>query len=128
MIQRILVIALLLSGLFLLNPLSASAFDPFSPTTIDCSGKEAKSAVCNTTNTDPISGTDGILNKVTAIIAYVAGIAAVIIIIVSGISFITANGDANKISNARRMLIYALIGLVVIILAKAIVTYVIVRL
>lgn len=83
------------------------------------------SAICNRTNNDPISGNDGVLAHVTTIVAFVAGAAAVIIIIVSGIRYITAGGDSNAVSSAKNMLIGAIVGLVVIVLAKALITFLI---
>ena len=49
----------------------------------------------------------------------VAGLAAVMII-VAAIVFITANGDPEKIATARQALIWAIVGLVVAILAYSI--------
>lgn len=94
------------------------------------SGRNAdKSAVCeDKTKNDPLTGSDGLLIKIANIIAYVAGAAAVIMIIVAGIRFITANGDANTISSARGTIISALIGLVIIALAGTIINYVVSRL
>jgi FtsH-binding integral membrane protein len=42
-------------------------------------------------------------------------------LIFAGFRFITANGDANSISAARNMIIYAVIGLVIAVLAQFIV-------
>jgi len=106
-------------------PVSASAYNVFDG--VDC-GKtdQAKSAVCQSkTNNDPISGDNGILLKVTNIIALVAGIAAIIIIIISGINFMTSGGDSAKVASARSALIGALIGIAVIVLARALITYVV---
>ncbi len=50
-----------------------------------------------------------------------AGIAAVIFIILSGIKFLLSGGDAKQVEGARKTLTYAIIGLVVILLASFIV-------
>lgn len=111
-------------------PATSYAWDPFGPETVDCDsgGKQAKSAVCKDPGGDPLAGPDGLLIKLTNIVAYIAGIAAIIMIIISGINFMTASGDPAKVSSARSSLTNAIIGLVVIIMAKAIITYVVVRL
>ena len=54
----------------------------------------------------------------------VLGIVAVVVIVVAGQRYIVAHGDPGKIVQARNMLIYALIGLVVAILAFAIVSFI----
>lgn len=106
-----------------------AAFNPFGG--VECkTGQEANnSAVCQgKTTEDPVSGTNGALLKITNIIAYVAGAAAVIILIVAGIYFITAGGDPAKVKSARDAVRNAVLGLLVIILARAIITFVIRRL
>lgn len=51
-------------------------------------------------------------------------IAAVIMIVVSGFLFVTAAGNSEKVTKARNFLIYALIGVVVAILARGLVALV----
>jgi hypothetical protein len=58
---------------------------------------------------------------------FILGILAVIMIIVSGIKYVTSNGDASKIKSAKDTLTYSIVGLVVAILAYAIVNYVVTR-
>jgi cytochrome bd-type quinol oxidase subunit 2 len=58
------------------------------------------------------------------IMSIIAGITAVIMIIISGFRFITANGDSNTVSAARRTLMYALVGVVVVALSQTIVWFV----
>lgn len=87
------------------------------------------SAVCNrgSSDNDPIAGQGGILLKATNIVAIVAGAAAVIIIIVSAIRFVTSAGEAGKVKKARDGILYSLIGIAVIILARSIILYVLNR-
>lgn len=53
---------------------------------------------------------------------------AVIVIIIAAINFATAEGDPDKISRAKKTIIYAAIGLIVCLSAEAIVLTVIGRL
>jgi hypothetical protein len=118
-----LALSLLVCGTVAVTPALASGIF----TGVDCSGAASKSAVCKDKGSteNPVTGDNGLLSKITNIVAAVAGAAAVILILVSGIRFITAGGDANQASSARRTLIYALVGLVVIVLARAIIALVI---
>lgn len=50
---------------------------------------------------------------------------AVIFIIFSGIQFITSGGDSEKLAEARKRLIYSIIGLVIVLLAFVIVSAVV---
>jgi hypothetical protein len=74
---------------------------------------------------DPVSGSHGILLDVSRIVAIVAGAAAIIIIIIGGLQLVTSGGDTAKVQKARQSIIYAAVGLVVIILAQTIISLVI---
>jgi hypothetical protein len=108
--------------------LSASIVFAQSPFQTLCSQSNAdNSAVCtdSKSSTNPISGPNGIILDVANIIAFAAGVAAIIMIIVSGIRYITANGESNSISSAKNTLIYSIVGIVVIVSARAIIGFVI---
>lgn len=60
----------------------------------------------------------GIMNSV---VFPIAGVVAVIFIIIGGILFAISQGDPGKVKNARNTIIYSVVGLVVIIMAFAIV-------
>jgi type IV secretory pathway VirB2 component (pilin) len=73
---------------------------------------------------NPLLGPNGTLTKVTKFVSYIAGICAIIIIIVSGFMYVTSGGDPGKISNAKDAVLYALIGVVIAIVAQAIIIFV----
>lgn len=94
---------------------------------VDC-GKASDSTVCSTTpGGDPVSGPNGIIHKVTMIIATIAGIAAVIVMVTGGITYITSNGEADAVSRAKKTIIFAAVGLVVIVLGQTIINLVLSR-
>ena len=66
---------------------------------------------------------NGIQNVVNTLL-FVVGIASVIVIIVSGLRFVLAGGNAQTVSSARDGILYAVIGIVVSLLAYAIVNFV----
>lgn len=119
---------------FAAAPSTAGAFAAFKDAA--CQGNNAESAACKARGaSNPIAGDNGILLKITDIIAYLAGAIAVIMIIVGSIRFITSGSDVSTgsrtdtdVEEARRTIASALAGLAVIVLAKAIITYVIKRL
>jgi hypothetical protein len=93
------------------------------------SGAANSSAVCKNgeTTTNPLTGSNGLVVKITRIIAFVAGAAAVVIIMISGLRYINSGGDASKATQARNGIIYALVGLIVIISAQFIISLVMSR-
>jgi len=85
------------------------------------------SPACKASSDNPISGQNGIIIKVTRIIAYISGIAAVIVIMLGGYKIILSGGNSENITKGREMITYAAIGLIVVIIAQAIVTFVVNR-
>jgi hypothetical protein len=62
-------------------------------------------------------------NVLTGIMAAV-GVVAVIIIIIGGVNYMMSQGDPSKIAKAKKTLIGGIIGLIVVLLAFAIVNFV----
>lgn len=62
-------------------------------------------------------------NVINALFAF-SGTVAVFIIIFSGIKFITSGGDAKQVEGARKTLTYAVIGLIVVLIAYFIINIV----
>lgn len=78
---------------------------------------------------DAVGGkSDTLVKNVTSIInavIAVLGIVAVVVIIVGGIGYMTSSGDAGKVKKAKDTILYGVIGLVIVVLAFAIVNFVI---
>lgn len=77
----------------------------------------------------PVQGVPANTANLQSIINTVLGVAgaiAVLIIVVAGFRFITSQGNANEVATARNAILYASVGLVVIITAFAIVNFVVV--
>jgi hypothetical protein len=70
---------------------------------------------------------DAALNGILNTVYFAAGIVAVIVIIISGLLYTTSQGDASKVKKAKDGILYAVVGLVVVLLAFVITNYVIGR-
>ena len=66
---------------------------------------------------------EGIKTIINAVIG-VVGAVAVIMIIVGGINYATSQGDATKVKKGKDTILYGIIGLVIVIMAYAIVNFV----
>lgn len=55
---------------------------------------------------------------------FIAGVVAVIIIIIAGLLYVTSSGDPGKVTKAKNTLLYAVVGLVIILLAFTITAFV----
>lgn len=83
------------------------------------------SSVCEVNQTEnPIAGPNGILTRAIKILSYVAGIAAVIMIMIAGIRYIISGGESASVAGAKDAIIYAVIGLAVVVLSQSIVIFV----
>src|SRR5262249_44088828 len=58
------------------------------------------------------------------IFSVIVGIITVIIFVLSGYRFITSGGDPNNVNKARQSLIYAIVGLIVVVLSQALIKFV----
>jgi len=63
--------------------------------------------------------------KVIQVVLDFMTLIAVVMIIVAGIRYIISRGEESENEKAKKMIIYVIVGLVVILLARAIVTFVI---
>ncbi|QWQ32309.1 pilin [Candidatus Minimicrobia naudis] len=71
-----------------------------------------------------IDGDNGLIKTVVNVLLWAVGILSVIMIIFSGFRYITSAGDASKTKSAQNALTYSVVGLIVAILAYAIVNMV----
>ncbi len=69
-------------------------------------------------------GNGGVINNITNTILYVLGIISVVMLIVGGVKYALSAGDAKAVTDAKNTILYALIGLVIAILAYSIVSFV----
>lgn len=74
-----------------------------------------------------VTDADQAASDILNLVYLVAGITCVIVIVIAGFMFTTASGDASLIKKAREMVIGAVIGLVVILLAFVITGFVLGR-
>ncbi len=77
---------------------------------------------------NPIWGSGSIVEVLVGIISLIIGVAAVIVIIIAGIQYMLSTGDPTKVNNAKNAILYAVIGLVVAILARFVIPFVLGRL
>lgn len=110
--------SLLLGAVTLVSPAYAATTDAKAQVCAGVSGQVGGN--CNAGGAD----LSKIIKAVLYILSALAGIAAVIMIIVSGLRYITSGGDAQAVSGAKRSLIYAIVGLVVVAVAQILVKFV----
>ena len=65
-----------------------------------------------------------VITTIINVMLFIAGALAVIMIIYGGIRYITAHGDEKQVESARQTIIYSVTGLIIAILAYALVTFI----
>lgn len=88
-----------------------------------CNGDQT-STVCSGTK-DTLLGPGGFWNRILETFTFAIGAIAVLMIIIGGIRYTISNGDQSQITSAKNTILYAIVGLVVAMLAYAIVHFVI---
>lgn len=86
-----------------------------------CAGS-GSTAVCGATAAD--NNVSSMAKTIINILLTILGIIAVIMIIFGGIRYTTSAGDASRVKAAKDTIMYSVVGLVVAILAFAIVNFV----
>ena len=105
-----------IAGLFMYTPADA-AINVFKEEA--CNGD---TSICRSADSDTLFNT---IKSVINIMIYVTGVIAVIMIILGGIKYTVSSGDSSAITSAKNTIMYAVIGVVVAILAFAIVNWII---
>lgn len=95
-----------------------------------CEGEAANSEICKNNvdqgvDNNALVGEAGILTRVANLLAVIVGIAAVIAVIIGGFQYALSGGDSSKVNTAKNTIIYALVGVVVTVLARQIILFVI---
>lgn len=70
-------------------------------------------------------GQDGIFTKITNAALYVIGAVSVLMLIYGGIRYTISGGDSASVTAAKNTILYAIVGIIVALLAYAIVNFVI---
>lgn len=77
---------------------------------------------------NPAFGPSGVITTLIDTTSYVVGVMSVIMLIIGGFKYVTSGGNAQSAESAKSTVTYAIIGLIVGILAKTIVVFVLEKL
>jgi hypothetical protein len=89
-----------------------------------CSGASLQS---NGACTDSSSSITTLIKAVILVISWIVGIVSIIMVIFGGFRYVTSGGDSAATASARNTIIYALVGLVIAVLAQTLVYFVFTR-
>lgn len=69
-------------------------------------------------------GDNGVFSRITNTILLIVGLISVIMLVYGGLRYILSGGDSKKVTDAKNTILYAIIGLIISMLAYAIVHFV----
>ena len=69
-------------------------------------------------------GDNGIFTRITNTMLFFIALTSVIMLVYGGLRYIISGGDSKKVTDAKNTILYAIIGLIIAILAYAIVNFV----
>lgn len=124
-LQSLLVVPVLALGLSLAVPsLQPTALAQCS---IDGSGGLEAGADCarGTDQQANLFGDGGIFRTITNVLLFIIGAISVIMLIIGGIRYVVSGGDSSAVTAAKNTILYAVIGIIVALLAYALVNFVI---
>jgi hypothetical protein len=87
-------------------------------------GEAASGAGAANPGTGP-SNLNSVFSTVTDTLIFLVGAISVIYLIIGGLKYIVSNGDPKAVESAKNTILYAIIGVIVALVAFALVSYVI---
>ncbi len=116
------ILALVFFGLALVSPAGAlAACNPSSTVEALQCGANDSAGVPNAAN--PGNRLNDTVKNIINILTSAVGVISVVMIVVGGFKYITSGGSSDKVSSAKSTIIYAVIGIVVAVLAQLIVKF-----
>ena len=70
-------------------------------------------------------GNAGVFSEISSVLLFIVGAVAVIMIVIGGLRYVVSGGDASQVQGAKNTILYALVGIIIAILAYAAVNFVI---
>ena len=124
-LQSLLLVPVFALGLSLATPsLQPTAL---AQCTIDGSGGLKAGAICakGDDQQPELFGDGGIFQTITNVLLFIIGAISVIMLIIGGIRYVVSGGDSGAVTSAKNTILYAVIGIIVALLAYALVKFVI---
>lgn len=126
-IKQLTTYMLIIFGFIVANAILLPSITPVSAVSADICTHDVPDEVKAANGCDGNTTTDlqSVITTIINSIVGVLGLVAVIFIVVGGVSYMTSAGDSAKIEKAKKTILYATIGLIICVLAFAIVNFVI---
>lgn len=85
------------------------------------------SANCESDLLEPETTITELSKDIIDVLSLIVGVVSVVMIIIGGLRYITSGGDAGNVTTAKNTILYAIVGLIVVLFSQAIVQFIIGR-
>lgn len=126
-LKSLLVVPVLAFAFAAVVPVTAGATGATCPTgSNSITGGVKAGAQCaqGTDQQTSLFGANGIFKKVTDVLLFIIGAVAVIMLVIGGIRYTVSGGDQTAVTAAKNTILYAIVGIIVAILAYAVIGFV----
>ena len=125
-LQSLLIVPALALGVCFVTPV----IQPFTANAADsCAGdlslQDGADASKGKDQQEKLFGDGGVFQTITNVLLFIIGAISVIMLIIGGIRYVVSGGDSSAITSAKNTILYAVVGIVIAILAYALVNFVI---
>jgi len=123
MISKLVASILIIFGLALAPMMASAQVDPFG----NCGqGIANSSTICNAVKggTGGLFGPNSVWNRILNTLTFVIGAVAVLMVIIGAVRYALSAGDQSSVTGAKNTIIYALVALIIAVMANAIVNFV----
>jgi hypothetical protein len=113
----------------LIVPVLALAFSFVAPVTdtyaFDQGLQDGANAAQGADQPPELFAEGGVFQTITNVLLFIIGAISVIMLIIGGIRYVVSGGDSSAVTSAKNTILYAVVGIVVAILAYALVNFVV---
>lgn len=99
----------------------------FAPVSFAFDGtmQDGADAAKGTDHAVDLFGASGIFTTMTNVLLFIVGAISVIMVVIGGLRYVLSGGNSSNITTAKNTILYAIVGLIVSLLAYALVNFVI---
>ncbi len=112
-------------ALLLLTGVSLAIVHPVGAAGFNMGIAEGASSARGIDQAADLFGEVGVFRSITNVLLFLIGAISVIMLIIGGLRYVVSGGDSTAVQNAKNTILYAIVGIIVAILAYAAVDFVI---
>lgn len=114
-----------LLSIFVLGALMSALLLPLPVSAFSLSISDGASSAQGIDQASTLFGSAGIFTTLTNVMLFAVGAISVIMVVIGGLRYVISGGNSTNITTAKNTILYAVIGLIISMLAYALINFVI---